>query len=68
MLTSCHGRLGPVCKGPQGRPDVPGYSLLFQMAHSIDEPSRVTRAHDRDSSGSTSSPGLLTLVSEGPWG
>ena len=50
--TSCPGRIGPVPVGPKYRPTVP-----------VD--SRVTRARDRDSAGSTRSPGRFGLMSDG---
>ena len=51
--------------GPQYKPTVPGDSRSCPRAHGIDEPSRVTRARDRDSAGSTSSPGRFGLISDG---
>ena len=49
VSTSCPGRIGPVPVGPQYRPTVPGDSHPCPRAHGIDEPSRVTRACDRES-------------------
>ena len=54
--------------GPRYRPAVPGDSRPSLRAHGIDEPSRVTRACDRDSAGSTSSPGRFGPMSEVPQG
>ena len=53
-----------MCKGPQGRPAVPGDSVLCARARRVDQMSRATRACSGRPTESTSPPGPLGPVTE----
>ena len=57
-----------LCRWARYRPSVPVDSGPCPSAHGIDEPSRVTRVHDRVSAGLTSYSRRLVIVSECPGG
>lgn len=67
-MKSSPGRLRPGSEGPRVRPAVPGLSGPCPRARGFEHLYRVICARVRSPAGSTSCPGGLALVSEGPRG